>query len=89
MREDGFVCAPTEPTSALMTERVSLMSILSDQHSATPLRGLRRGDGAAHTPEERLMLRSVPQMPFLLEKFGLIRFPRSSTTLGIIPEPIG
>ena len=27
MREDGFVCPPTEPTSALMTERVSLMSI--------------------------------------------------------------
>jgi hypothetical protein len=27
MRADGFVCPPTEPTSALMTERVSLMSI--------------------------------------------------------------
>lgn len=27
MREDGFVCPPTEPTSALMTERVSIMSV--------------------------------------------------------------
>jgi hypothetical protein len=27
MREDGFVCPPIEPTSALITERVSLMSI--------------------------------------------------------------
>jgi hypothetical protein len=27
MRVDGFVCPPMEPTSALMTERVSLMSI--------------------------------------------------------------
>src|SRR5258706_8386082 len=50
MREDGFVCPPTEPTSALMTERVSLMSI-------SPIRAAQHlglgaccaGHGAAHS----------------------------------------
>src|SRR6266403_3603051 len=48
MREDGFVCPPTEPTSALMTERVSLMSI-PPTRAAQRLGACRAGHGAAHS----------------------------------------
>jgi hypothetical protein len=58
MRADGFVCPPMEPTSALMTETVSLMS--ASPRAAQHL-GLSAccagGDGAAHRQKERLMLR--------------------------------
>ena len=57
MRADGFVCPPTEPMSALMTERVSLMSISPDRATPRPRRSLRRGDGAAHWRKERMVLR--------------------------------
>lgn len=45
MRAEGCVCPPTEPTSASMTERVSLTSIPPREHSSTPRprRLLRRG----------------------------------------------
>src|SRR2546430_4130840 len=87
MRVDGFVWPPTEPMSALMTERVSRMSVASDQRYAAPrrLRLLRRGDGAAHS---RKRTSDVPlgSTNALLEKLGLIRQPGSSITVQIMPE---
>jgi hypothetical protein len=58
MRADGFVCPPTEPTSALMTERVSLMSIPSDQPAQ------RLGLGAYCAGATALLIRGKERLMF-------------------------
>src|SRR6516165_7219625 len=75
-RADGFVCPPTEPTSALMTERVSLMSIYPtrDRAAPCPRRWPRRGDGPAHwqkTPDVSI----GSTVAVLARRAGLIRLP--------------
>src|SRR5919109_1911893 len=56
MREDGFVWPPIEPTSALMTERVSLMAILLRFFRSMSLASAKRlRAGAARDRRHRLL----------------------------------